>query len=103
MAPPVFSTRFIRFTGVATPAYVVPAGFVAVVRQLTYVGGGPGINCAAAYGDVSAPLEAFFQAVQAANTVTLFDGRIVLDEGESFFMSSAAAAAMTAHGYKLSK
>jgi hypothetical protein len=101
VAAPAFSVRFIRSTGVSTPAYLVPANMVAVVRQLTFVGAGLGAIGAAAYGSFASPSEAFFQGVSGANSLLEWQGRVVVQAGEEFHMSCSSSCAMTAHGYLL--
>jgi hypothetical protein len=101
VALPVYSSRLIRYTGTDTPPYTVGGGLVVVVRQLTYVVNGSLGTVSAAFA--LPPGEAFFYATVGANTVNYvqWQGRVVINPGESFAMHSSSPAAMTAHGYVL--
>jgi hypothetical protein len=102
-AVPIYSTRFIAesgFTGSA--AFLVPAGYVAVVRDIdcvVYTSAGATIQ--AGIGGVT-NFWAVTIGVIAVTYWTSWRGRTVLNPGEQLVIGTDAAADFTASGYLLS-
>jgi len=104
----VYSKQLVNhagFSGVATAAYTVPAGFVAVIRQMTIA---VGANITPGAGNFRGPtLGVLFTFGPAIPTSGLQDaqrsGRWVLNEGESLYIETDGGwiADFFASGYEL--
>jgi len=101
-AVPIYSTRFLAeagFTGSA--AFLVPAGYVAVVRDIdSVVYTGAGATIQAGIGG-SAVFWAVTEGVVAVTATNSWRGRVVLNAGEQLVVSTDAAVDFVASGYLL--
>lgn len=102
MPVPVYSTRFIAEQGlVGVAAYTVPAGYRAVVKQLSlYNGGGVSVTTAIWHGSVGQALALFASNLTASDA--FFVGMQVFNPGETFDITTNGAWDVTASGYLLS-
>lgn len=102
MAIPVYSIRFMAWAATETPTpYTVPAGYVAVVRDVDAVSGGGaiinwlwGINgeCKIGGGQFT---------VEALNQFQQWRGRQVLNPGETIYVAADGAIDGAVSGYLL--
>lgn len=99
----VYSTRFIAWsTSTIPPAYKVPSGYIAIVRDIdVYSGGGQIINWVA-----SVNLVAHFAAgqftIEALAQTAQWRGRQVLEAGEDLVFASDGPTDGLISGYLLS-
>ena len=102
-AVPVYSTRFIAVAGfTGSAAFAVPAGYVAVVRDIDVtVFTGAGATIEAGIGG-SAVFWGYTFGVVPILAWQSWRGRIVLNAGEQLVLQSDASADMVASCYLLS-
>ena len=101
MAIPVFSTRFIATTNIQpAPSYVVPAGYRAVVRCMTF-GPAPGANVTF-FAKINGVVVFYSGSLLGTSVDTAeWQGRVVLNAGESLVLSSSLPLNGYAGGYLL--
>lgn len=104
MAAPVYSTLFIAADGFTiSTGYVVPAGFVAVVRDCTIYIDGSLANTAADVRDLATGAFVFYHLMSTQNDYAHWVGHQVFPAGAEIHASSAGpnSAAIRVSGYLL--
>lgn len=103
MAFPVYRTRFLAWHAEESPpSYEVPAGYVAIVRDLdVYSGGGAIINWQLAVNDLAVFAAGQF-TIEALGQTGQWRGRQVVHAGEFLAFSSDGSTDGMCSGYLLS-
>lgn len=98
----VYSTRFLGWAASSTPpAYEVPTGYVAVVRDVdVYSGGGAMINWKLSINEVATFAAGQF-TIEALAQVAQWRGRQVLNAGEVLVFAADGATDGVISGYLL--
>jgi len=104
VSSPVYSTRFIGITlEAASVAYVVPAGYVAVIKciSLVYVGGPTPANGLVRAGGTNVPLVWLYN--EKGHDQVVVNGSWVVDAGESITFDVSPTNALSGYvsGYLL--
>ena len=99
---PVYSRRFIDVAGfTGSVAFLVPTGFVCVVRDITaWVGISAGASVQAGLGG-SAVFWGFTFGVVTVQATAEWQGHHVINEGEQLVLASSASVDLMASGYLL--
>ncbi len=102
MSRPVYSTRLLGAVGlVGTLSYTVPAGFVAVIRDLdAYNGGGITVTNITLHGSGGQTIWQDDSTTLSRNSA--WRGRQVIFAGETFDVHTTGAWDVTVSGYLLS-
>lgn len=102
MAIPVYSTRFLAWAATETPpAYTVPDGYVAVVRDIdVYSGGGAMINWVCSVNEIAHFAAGQF-TIEALAQTAQWRGRQILNAGEFLVFASDGALDGMISGYLL--